>query len=640
MTTFVAAALLALTLAVAMSHAHTCAHDRKRVDIHVAEHQFATASESAKRDVTLRGCDESASVCDVAPIRISFDTRYLATGRDGETLLDDEACARVGQRVEVDDVGSDGAKIALACTDDMIMTPQMRTRVLAALDGARRRIQEIFHVIPIERVVFPDNVRGWCAGSGIDMTSYTRSSTPVPEPADADLVIVVTARPTGKDVLAWATACIITQYGRPSMGHVNVGINEMSHADPSHIETVLVHEMLHVLGFSGVIVDGLFVKPETGTLINALEVASTSGGERSNGLFLTTPNVVRQVRDHFQCDSLKGGELEDTASHWEARIFPNEIMSPTISPIGAQPTISAMTLAYFEDMGSYRVDYSKVGEIPFGHNLGCAVPTEFCKDWPAPYDTCFRRAQDCSPDRRGYGACAILDYADANGNCPLKESWQEVFTDEGCVGGEEFTDFCSFPPPALLCSDEKAVAAVNAQDVSGRTAYAGMEGGANSRCFQSSVVSSGFRPTSSDIGVGCFGIQCTDGELRVKVGGKLFDCPSAGGPISIVVDKSVGAFSTGYNGTVVCPRANDVCCDCGQRGFCAEGKCVCDRGFSGEKCGTSVLAAKSLTLPNPAKWPSNPFPSPILTQSTRARNDATTATVAACAVAVAIVFAL
>jgi hypothetical protein len=630
---------LSLLLLLAVVNAHVCDH-RQRFDIHVAHHEFATPIEMAKRELSQGACDESASDCAVAPIRIVFDTRYLATGTERNGAISDvEACGKVGQPVEVESITDDSATMRIACTSDMIMTPEVRTTVLAALQNAKRRIEQIFSVIPISRVVFPDNLQGWCAGDAIDMSMYTAKSPSVPDTATADLLIVVTARPTADAVLAWAQACIVTQYGRPAIGHINVGINQMRDADPLHLETVVLHEMLHVLGFSGAIADGRFVDPATGTLLGeTLITATTSGGERTDATFLATPQVTRQVREHFDCNALAGGEMEESASHWEARIFPNEIMSPTISPLGAQPTLSALTLAFFQDTGYYVVDYSKVGEISFGHELGCNVPTEFCKKWPAPYNTCLQMTQDCSSDRRGYGACTLLKY-DAGGKCPLTQPWQEVFTDDGCVGGEEFTDFCAFPPAALLCSDSKAVEAVNKQDVSGKTAYSGMSGGAASRCFQSSVVSSGFRPTSSQFGVGCFVTQCTDGELSVKVGGKSFDCPSRGGTINIVVDKSTGDFGTGYNGSLVCPPAAEVCCDCGGRGFCAEGKCVCNAGFGGSKCGAAILAPAKQTLPNPAKWPENPFTSPILGQTRRVRNGGETATVNACVGIVAMIAA-
>lgn len=42
---------------------------------------------------------------------------------------------------------------------------------------------------------------------------------------------------------------------------------------------------------------------------------------------LVTPNVRRVAREHFGCDTLTGGELEDDGgsssalAHWEERIF-------------------------------------------------------------------------------------------------------------------------------------------------------------------------------------------------------------------------------------------------------------------------------------------------------------------------------
>merc|ERR1712216_863728 len=51
---------------------------------------------------------------------------------------------------------------------------------------------------------------------------------------------------------------------------------------------------------------------------------------------LVTPKVLEKVREHFNCPTLNGAELENqptssctiVGSHWEQRIFMNEVMAP------------------------------------------------------------------------------------------------------------------------------------------------------------------------------------------------------------------------------------------------------------------------------------------------------------------------
>lgn len=52
-----------------------------------------------------------------------------------------------------------------------------------------------------------------------------------------------------------------------------------------------------------------------------------SGVMRREIDMMVTPNVVREVRNHFNCSELEGAELEDQGeegtvlTHWEKRVF-------------------------------------------------------------------------------------------------------------------------------------------------------------------------------------------------------------------------------------------------------------------------------------------------------------------------------
>jgi leishmanolysin-like peptidase len=84
----------------------------------------------------------------------------------------------------------------------------------------------------------------------------------------------------------------------------------------------------------------LLVRQERGVIVNRM----------------VTPKVVAVARDLLGCSTLEGPELENQpttsgscfGSHWEQRLFPQEMMASTASH---NSFISALTLAALEDSG-------------------------------------------------------------------------------------------------------------------------------------------------------------------------------------------------------------------------------------------------------------------------------------------------
>ncbi|KAL4145147.1 hypothetical protein PRNP1_012820 [Phytophthora ramorum] len=71
---------------------------------------------------------------------------------------------------------------------------------------------------------------------------------------------------------------------------------------------------------------------------------------------MATPRVRAFVRDHFDCPTLEGAEIESQdggclGSHWEERLFEPEYMTPVDS---YRNVFSALTLAFFADSGCRR----------------------------------------------------------------------------------------------------------------------------------------------------------------------------------------------------------------------------------------------------------------------------------------------
>ena len=141
----------------------------------------------------------------------------------------------------------------------------------------------------------------------------------------------------------------------PIAGHANLCPNSIS-TKPQDLETLLStvkHEILHALGFSvslyayfrnkeGVplssrgrngkpLISRQLKTPQwSENIIQKIERTDwkvRGGSVRRTVHMIVTPNVVKEVRNHFNCSTLEGAELEDQGedgtllTHWEKRVF-------------------------------------------------------------------------------------------------------------------------------------------------------------------------------------------------------------------------------------------------------------------------------------------------------------------------------
>ena len=104
---------------------------------------------------------------------------------------------------------------------------------------------------------------------------------------------------------------------------------------------------------------------------------------------ISTPRVVRTVRDFFDCPTLSGAELDNRSktpscrffdSHWKQRILGDEYMTPATT--GGAQFISPITFAFLEDLGWYRMDYTKTTPLiqgaHWGYKEGCDFVNKPC----------------------------------------------------------------------------------------------------------------------------------------------------------------------------------------------------------------------------------------------------------------------
>ncbi|KAA0194103.1 Leishmanolysin peptidase [Fasciolopsis buskii] len=100
------------------------------------------------------------------------------------------------------------------------------------------------------------------------------------------------------------------------------------------------------------------------------------------------------ARAHFACPTLEGVELENqggagtSSAHFEKHIVqvssfcdflkPDELMSGSI---GKSSFVSNLTLSYFQDTGWYEVDYSQADDWQWGKGLGCDFVQKSCYEY-------------------------------------------------------------------------------------------------------------------------------------------------------------------------------------------------------------------------------------------------------------------
>ena len=160
-----------------------------------------------------------------------------------------------------------------------------------------------------------------------------------------------------------------------------------------------VHEIVHAMGFTGsnfnLMRDELLNPrgPHAVSITNAHAIADfpadcTSGGCKT---VVETPRVAQIGREYFACPTLAGVEIEDEGgpssqgSHWEKRTLYNEVLQSAATD--QQTHFSAFTLAYMEDTGWYRANYSSVSTPFWGMNQGCTFAEQPCSDWGTPGDS-------------------------------------------------------------------------------------------------------------------------------------------------------------------------------------------------------------------------------------------------------------
>ncbi|CAN6448010.1 unnamed protein product [Victoria cruziana] len=399
--------------------------------------------------------------------------------------------------------------------------------------------------------------------------------------AHADLVLLVTTRPTTGNTLAWAVACERDQWGRAIAGHVNVAPRHLTAEAETLLSATLIHEVMHVLGFD----PHAFAHFRDERKRRRTQVTAQMMDEKLGRVVtrVVLPHVVMHSRYHYGAfsENFTGLELEDgggrgtSGSHWEKRLLMNEIMTGSVD---TRSVVSKMTLALLEDSGWYQANYSMADHLDWGRNQGTEFVTSPCSQWKGAYRCNTTQVSGCTYNREAEGYCPIISYG---GDLPV---WARYFPQPNKGGQSSLADYCTYFVAYSdgSCTDTKSARAPDRM--------LGEVRGPNSRCMSSTLVRTGFVRGSMTQGNGCYQHRCTKKSLEVAVDGVWKVCPESGGPVQF----------PGFNGELICPAYHELCnsmplpipghcpSSCSFNGDCIDGKCHCFLGFHGHDCSKRI----------------------------------------------------
>ena len=408
------------------------------------------------------------------------------------------------------------------CQQEDVVTDEVKVFLNSVIDDAVSFLQT---ALMLDRMTSPlrisvNGICGFTSGGqsrGVVVPTGTTYN-------DADFVVYSTAVPAIGLTQAWAVSCQNDQSGRPNVAIINFApaafpLDEIK-AHPLMFENAkktAIHELIHALGYSDDYYGPGKVRSGWFQTVNGIPTVKRVGVDNLPVDVMRTPKVLEMARKHFNCSTLSGVELENQGgkgtsfSHWEKRVLGSETMTGVQT--AELSTVSAITLAYFEDTGIYNVNYEVAEDLPWGNNKGCDFISRKCNDTSFS-EFCFPRTDNynelsdgCSETYLGHGVCDIANIT----KIEYQYRYFEKFPNLG--SGAILSDFCPFRVPTMRCTDTHIYEqnCVNFKDESScrkdphcsynnntktctavQTTIMGQSFGESSRCYISDIVKRGW----------------------------------------------------------------------------------------------------------------------------------------------------
>ncbi|EGR34496.1 leishmanolysin family protein, putative, partial [Ichthyophthirius multifiliis] len=271
---------------------------------------------------------------------------------------------------------------------DKGITEQQKNYLINLMETSILYFQRLLKVYQLSEInIFPKIFKGTCIDHIVSNNDQTKG---IPK---SDLHIYVRYSKQFTQTVANAGFCAYSNIGytRPTFGRINfnlLNINK-SIANKNSFQEDLqttIHEILHVLGFSG---GGMYfwIDPNTGQYYGnefktKLFITKTYRGKKT--ILLTSKNIVEVTRKYYNCRSAEGMQFENNekdssmGSHWERTVIYNEIMTGT--KVFTNSVLSIFTIALLKDTGFYpEVNENMADNIFWGKGKGCDFLENACQ---------------------------------------------------------------------------------------------------------------------------------------------------------------------------------------------------------------------------------------------------------------------
>lgn len=380
---------------------------------------------------------------------------------------------------------------------------------------------------------------------------------------NVDLVLYISASNDQSDTsVAWAAPCFLDDSTyRPIAAQVNLNLYYLNNETYSTIQSTILHELFHVLGFDYDFY-GVFRFPN-GSSISEDEVFQ----EADPNNLIVIPEVVSLAKNYFDCEEMEGVPLEkglgvgSDDSHWAQEYFSQEIMSPVQ---GLNVIISNFTLAFFNNTGWYRMNYNnKSSLMNWGKKKGCSFIYSQCYGQKGIFgEYCSVLSEKgCTPDNRFISLC-WNSFSETH--CPINYA----------------SKFCSIQGDLDF----------NLTDYE----YFGFIQQSGSKCFISDISKTSFYDayanSNNDRGSKCLQADCVindNGEKNINISFVNYTLVCNKSNVWISPDED-----SGYSGIFYCPDIESFCqiypqdClrGCNGNGACVQEMCECLDFITGEDC--------------------------------------------------------
>eukprot|EP00002_Diphylleia_rotans_P030139 TRINITY_DN6177_c0_g1_i28.p1 TRINITY_DN6177_c0_g1~~TRINITY_DN6177_c0_g1_i28.p1 ORF type:complete len:565 (+),score=50.37 TRINITY_DN6177_c0_g1_i28:61-1755(+) len=408
------------------------------------------------------------------------------------------------------------------CTENDIPTILFQNQITSAMATVSTKIKRMLLVKRIQsNLIIPTMQCGILRGVPISPSIATSwLSSP-------DILIFITSRPISDSAISsYSASCLIDQNGRPIVGHINISPRAWVQNDRSEswLTAVMLHEALHVLGFSSLTMTNYGASRPPSFISKVIQ-----GQTYFDWI---DPVITKEAQNQFDCSNILEVSWEDSAgfqSHWDQFTFRGELMAPSFNP---SSVITTMTLSFFSQSGWYNVDAKEADVNEFGKSLGCGFYFN-CKSRLGDGYFCTKnQTQGCTYDYRSKGACWLTQYPE--NLLPV----HQYFTNPKIGGESMLENYCPLYRPLINCNSFSPLDSLN-----------GEETGPNSACFMSTITqnTSNSIPSNVDMAPMCYHAVCTQPNvIKIRILDYWYTCYDG-------EEKAI--YPTGFSGSIQCPRS-------------------------------------------------------------------------------------